>query len=125
MSKTKNVTFCITGELSKRRVDVIQEIQNKTNAKFISGVSKNTDYLISARTDTVKAKNAKKFGTKVIHAGQQADPTTGATRIMNKSLLWFISQHRIILNSWARQSLKKLRDKYRPLADRVGPTMSM
>ncbi len=70
MSKTKNVTFCITGELSKRRVDVIQEIQNKTNAKFISGVSKNTDYLISARTDTVKAKNAKKFGTKVINEAQ-------------------------------------------------------
>ena len=67
MSKTKNVTFCITGELSKSRADVIQEIENKTNAKFISGVSKNTDYLISARTDTVKAKNAKKFGTKVIN----------------------------------------------------------
>mgnify|MGYP001436255957 FL=1 len=70
MSKTKNVTFCITGELSKSRADVIQEIENKTNAKFISGVSKNTDYLISARTDTVKAKNAKKFGTKVINESQ-------------------------------------------------------
>ena len=72
MSKTKNVTFCITGELSKSRADVIQEIENKTNAKFISGVSKNTDYLISARTDTVKAKNAKKFGTKVINESELA-----------------------------------------------------
>ena len=28
MSKTKNVTFCITGELSKSRADVIQEIED-------------------------------------------------------------------------------------------------
>ena len=59
MSKT-NITFCITGPLKMRRVDVIQEVQNKTNARWISGVSKNTDYLVSARTNTVKAKNAKK-----------------------------------------------------------------
>ena len=70
MSKTNSVTFCITGELSKSRADVIQEIENKTNAKFISGVSKNTDYLISARTDTVKAKRAKKYGIKVIDESQ-------------------------------------------------------
>ena len=72
MSKTKNVTFCITGPLKMRRVDVIQEVQNKTNARWISGVSKNTDYLVSARTDTVKAKNAKKFGTKVINESELA-----------------------------------------------------
>jgi NAD-dependent DNA ligase len=53
-----------------RRVDVIQEVQNKTNARWISGVSKNTDYLVSARTDTVKARNAKKFGTKVINEAE-------------------------------------------------------
>ena len=69
MSK-ENVTFCITGALKKRRVDVIQEVQNKTNARFISGVSKNTDYLVSARADTVKARNAKKFGTKVINEAE-------------------------------------------------------
>ena len=69
MSKT-NVTFCITGTLKKRRVDVIQEVQNKTNARFISGVNKNTDYLVSARSDTVKARNAKKFGTKVINEAE-------------------------------------------------------
>ncbi len=67
MSKTENVTFCITGPLKMRRVDVIQEVQNKTNARWLSGVSKNTDYLVS---DTVKAKNAKKFGTKVISEAQ-------------------------------------------------------
>ena len=66
MSKTKNVTFCITGPLKMKRADVIKEVQNKTNARWISGVSKNTDYLVSARTDTVKAENAKKFGTVVI-----------------------------------------------------------
>ncbi len=69
MNKTI-VTFCITGPLKKRRVDVIQEVQNKTNARYISGVSKNTDYLVSARTDTVKARNAKKFGTKVINEAE-------------------------------------------------------
>ena len=69
MSKT-NVTFCITGALKKRRVDIIQEVQNKTNARFISGVSKNTDYLVSAKKDTVKARNAKKFGTKVINEAE-------------------------------------------------------
>ena len=69
MSKT-NVTFCITGPLKKRRVDVIQEVQNRTNARWISGVSKNTDYLVSAKTDTVKARNAKKFGTKVINEAE-------------------------------------------------------
>ena len=69
MSKT-NVTFCITGALKKRRVDIIQEVQNKTNARWISGVSKNTDYLVSAKTNTVKARNAKKFGTKVINEAE-------------------------------------------------------
>ena len=69
MSKT-NVTFCITGALKKRRADIIQEVQNKTNARWISGVSKNTDYLVSARSDTVKARNAKKFGTKVINEAE-------------------------------------------------------
>ena len=34
-------------------------IHNKTNARFVSGVSKNTDYLISSRKDTNKAKRAK------------------------------------------------------------------
>ena len=72
MSKRKIVTFCITGPLKMRRADVIQEVQNKTNARWISGVSKNTDYLVSARTDTVKAKNAKKFGTKVINESELA-----------------------------------------------------
>ena len=69
MSKT-NVTFCITGELSKRRVDVIQEIQNKTNAKFISGVSKNTDYLVAGPGSGSKLGKAKQLGIKIINEGE-------------------------------------------------------
>ena len=67
----KTVTFCITGALDKmRRVDAIQLVQNETNARWISGVSSRTDYLVSKRTDTRKASNAKKFGTKVINEAQ-------------------------------------------------------
>ena len=46
--------------------DAIVEIHNKTNARFVSGVSGQTDYLISSRKDTTKAKRAKSFGTQVI-----------------------------------------------------------
>ena len=43
----KTVTFCITGALDKmRRVDAIQLVQNETNARWISGVSSRTDYLV-------------------------------------------------------------------------------
>ena len=63
----KTVTFCITGALDKmKRIDAIVMIHNKTNARWVSMVSKNTDYLISSRKDTNKAKRAKKFGTQVI-----------------------------------------------------------
>ena len=37
-----------------------------TNARYVSMVSKNTDYLISSRKDTNKAARAKKFGTQII-----------------------------------------------------------
>ena len=65
--KTPTATFCITGALEKyKRIDAIVEIHNKTNARFVSTVSSQTDYLISSRKDTNKAKRAKSFGTKVI-----------------------------------------------------------
>ena len=65
--KTPTTTFCITGALEKfKRIDAIVEIHNKTNARFVSGVSSQTDYLISSRKDTNKAKRAKAFGTQVI-----------------------------------------------------------
>ena len=65
--KTPTTTFCITGALEKyKRIDAIVEIHNKTNARFVSGVSSQTDYLISSRKDTNKAKRARAFGTRVI-----------------------------------------------------------
>ena len=42
--------------------DAIVEIHNKTNARFVSGVSSRTDYLISSRKDTSNAKKAKGDG---------------------------------------------------------------
>ena len=64
---TKNVTFCITGALENyQRADAVKLIEAKTNAKFVSQVSGNTDYLVSVRKDTVKAKKAKKLGTIII-----------------------------------------------------------
>ena len=70
--KMKKVpTFCITGALDgMKRIDAIDMIHNKTNARFVSMVSKNTDYLISSRKDTNKAARAKKFGTKVINESE-------------------------------------------------------
>ena len=65
--KQPTATFCITGTLENyKRVDAIVEIHNKTNARFVSGVSSQTDYLISSRKDTRKAQRAKSFGTTVI-----------------------------------------------------------
>lgn len=63
----KTPTFCITGALDGlKRIDAIVMIHNKTNARWVSMVSKKTDYLISSRKDTRKAKRAKDFGTQVI-----------------------------------------------------------
>ena len=65
--KTPTTMFCITGALEKfKRIDAIVEIHNKTNARFVSGVNSQTDYLISSRKDTNKAKKAKAYGTRVI-----------------------------------------------------------
>ena len=63
----KTTTFCITGALDGlKRIDAIVMIHNKTNARWVSMVSSKTDYLISSRKDTRKAKRAKDFGTQVI-----------------------------------------------------------
>ena len=69
--KVEITTFCITGALEKyKRIDAIVEIHNKTNGRFVSAVSSQTDYLISSRKDTNKAKRAKSFGTKVINEAE-------------------------------------------------------
>ena len=71
MSNSKKVpTFCITGALGMKRIDAIVLIHNKTNCRWVSMVSKNTDYLISSRKDTNKAERAKKFGTQVINEAE-------------------------------------------------------
>ena len=70
MSKTKNVTFCITGPLKMRRVDVIQEVQNKTNARWISGVSKNTDYLVAGEKAGSKLTKAEKLGVSILNESE-------------------------------------------------------
>ena len=71
MSNSKKIpTFCITGSLGMKRIDAIVLIHNKTNCRWVSMVSKNTDYLISSRKDTNKAKRARKFGTQVIDQGE-------------------------------------------------------
>ena len=45
-NKQPTPTFCITGALEKyKRIDAIVEIHNKTNARFVSGVSSQTDSL--------------------------------------------------------------------------------
>ena len=63
----KTPTFCITGALDGlKRIDAIVMIHNKTNARWVSMVSSKTDYLISSRKDTRKAKRAKALGTQVI-----------------------------------------------------------
>ena len=63
----KTPTFCITGALDGlKRIDAIVMIHNKTNARWVSMVSSKTDYLISSRKDTRKAKRAKDFGIQVI-----------------------------------------------------------
>ena len=45
---------------------MINNNKEEKNARFVSGVSSQTDYLISSRKDTNKAKRAKAFGTQVI-----------------------------------------------------------
>ena len=76
-NKQPTATFCITGALEKyKRVDAIVEIHNKTNARFVSGVSSRTDYLISSRKDTSKAKKAKTAG-KYLVSTQDPSPYAG------------------------------------------------
>ena len=88
-NKAQTVTFCITGALDKmRRVDAIQLVQNETNARWISTVSKNTDFLVSKRNDTRKASNARKYGTKVIYERTKKGTSIGRrpiTSSMNKN----------------------------------------
>ena len=89
--KTPTATFCITGALEKyKRIDAIVEIHNKTNARFVSTVSSQTDYLISSRKDTNKAKRARSFGTKVIDEAEMI-AFIKAGKFPVRSLNWYLT----------------------------------
>ena len=89
--KTPTATFCITGALEKyKRIDAIDEIHNKTNARFVSAVSSQTDYLISSRKDTNKAKRARSFGTKVIDEAEMM-AFIKAGKFPARSLNWYLT----------------------------------
>ena len=67
-------TFCITGALDKmKRIDAIVMIHNKTNARWVSMVSKNTDYLILGDQPGSKAKKALELNVKIINENEWYD----------------------------------------------------
>lgn len=66
--KLSGLTFCITGDLSLPRPKFIELIESN-GGKFVSSVSKNTDYLLTNETDSSSAKflTANKLGVKIIN----------------------------------------------------------
>jgi len=69
--KLSNLSFAITGNLSLPRSQFIELIETQ-GGKFVSTVSKNTDYLLTNETDSTssKFKLAKKFNVKIINEEQ-------------------------------------------------------
>jgi len=67
------MTFVITGELSRPRKDIVNQLQS-LGATVSASVSQNTDYLISneTKTNSSKFKTAQKLGTKIINETQLA-----------------------------------------------------
>jgi len=67
-SLVKNMTFCITGSLSRPRKEIEQFIISKGH-NVSSSISKNVDYLITEDSETNSSKNekAKKLGIPVIN----------------------------------------------------------
>lgn len=65
--KFLNLTFCITGELSKPRKE-IENLITENDGKITSSVTKNTSYLICnlSSSDSSKFKDAKNLGVKII-----------------------------------------------------------
>lgn len=65
----KGKTFCITGKLNKynNRDELIKDIEEH-GGKYVSSVTKKTDYLINNDTESMSSKNkkAKEFGCKII-----------------------------------------------------------
>ncbi|MFA5025376.1 MAG: NAD-dependent DNA ligase LigA [Candidatus Shapirobacteria bacterium] len=66
-SKLSGLTFCITGNLSKSRLQFIELIESN-GGKFVSAVSSNTNYLLTNEADSHSSKfvTAKKLNIKII-----------------------------------------------------------
>jgi DNA ligase (NAD+) len=66
-NKLNNLIFCITGDLSIPRKEMIEKIEN-LGGKFTSSVTSNTNYLLTNETDGNSSKflSAKKLGVKII-----------------------------------------------------------
>jgi hypothetical protein len=60
------VRVAITGTLSRPRKEFVSLIETKTNAAYTETVDLQTDYLVSARRDTNKAKAAAKLGVTLL-----------------------------------------------------------
>lgn len=67
----QDLSFAITGDLSLPRPKFIELIETN-GGKFVSSVSKNTDYLLTNESDSSSAKftTAKKLGVKIINEKQ-------------------------------------------------------
>ena len=65
-NKLTGKTFCITGTLEFAR-EVFIAILQSCGGRYAKQMSGKVDYLISARSDTVKAQEAKRLGTTVIN----------------------------------------------------------
>ncbi len=65
-SKSRRMTVAITGTLSRPREELAKLISATRNARFVSTLARDTDYLVGARFDTTKAHNAARFGVTII-----------------------------------------------------------
>ncbi len=67
-SNIYNLNFCITGDLSIPRKEMIEKIES-LGGRFTSSVTSNTDYLLTNETDGNSSKflTAKKLGIKIIN----------------------------------------------------------
>src|ERR1035438_1947822 len=62
----ERLTVAITGTLSLPREEAAERINATSNARFVTKVAENTDFLVASRFDTVKAHRAAAFGSVVI-----------------------------------------------------------
>lgn len=66
LADKERMTVAITGTLSEPRAQIAIKINSTRNARFVEGVSLDTDYLVAARMDTTKARAAAQNGTIIL-----------------------------------------------------------